>query len=200
MELITTYANIPLEMHKGDGQGLLIVYPGLHYPPCYPLLYYARKAALSQGWDVLAMEYDLRVVPRGKRGVWLEEVAQTSLNWAAERAPKLALVGKSLGTAMLALAPVETLTIPWGRVWITPLVRRTTVRRALARETHGLAFAGSRDGYISAEAWQELAHPGLRQVWLEGADHRLEEDDPLASLQHLSRYAQELGEFLRLIA
>jgi len=196
VELITTYANIPLTLHKGDGKGLVVIYPGLHYPPSHPLLYCTRKSALFLGWDVLEMEYDLRVVPKGKRGLWLEEVAQTSLNWASERAPRIVLVGKSLGTAMLAIAPLDKLSIPWGRVWITPLIRRTTIQRALARETRGLAIAGSKDDYVPAEIWHSLAHPGLRQVWLEGADHRLEVAEPIASARNIVTYTRELMDFL----
>jgi len=199
VELITTYANIPLTFHKGEGRGLMVVYPGLHYRPAHPLLYYTRKSALYLGWDVLEMEYDLNVVPKGRRGEWLEEVAELSLNWAAERAPRLVLAGKSLGTAMLALAPIKKLSIPWGRIWITPLIQRTTIYQAMKKETRGLAVAGGRDRYIPKDRWQSLAHPGLRQVWIEEADHRLEVADPLVSLEYLKRYTQELNKFLQVL-
>jgi len=197
MEFATTHGTVPFRYHEGEGRGLVVVYPGLHYPAAYPLLYCARKTALFLGWDVVELEYDLTKIPRGQRGTWLEELAHTTLAWAEEHGPRVVLLGKSLGTVLLAIAPVTTLSVPWGRVWVTPLVRQKVIERALAKETRGLAFAGGRDRYIPKEIWDRLAHPGLTQVWLEDADHKLEDPDPRVTLDHCSRYLHELIGFMR---
>ena len=197
MEFVTTYEKVPFRYHEGEGRGLVVIYPGLYYPAAYPLLYFARKTALFLGWDAIELDYDLRRIPRGHRGTWLEELAHTTLAWAEEHAPRVVLLGKSLGTVLLAIAPVATLSVPWGRVWVTPLVRQKIIEHALAKETHGLAFSGGRDRHIPEEIWNRLAHPGLTQVRFEDADHKLEDPDPRVTLDYSSRYLHELIRFLR---
>ncbi len=197
MEFITEYGRVPARYHEGEGQGLLLVFPGLNYPPDYPLLYYTRKAGLYLGFGVLELAYDLHALPRQNRGRLLEELAHTALAWAGERAPRVVLSGKSAGTLALAVAPLAELDRPWARVWLTPLLGQTAVRNALARERRGLAVAGSEDPYAPKEIWDALSGPGLRKLWIEGADHRLESPDPARSAQHLAAYAEELLVFLQ---
>ncbi len=108
------------------------VFPGLNYPPDHPFLYYTRKSALYLGFGVLEAAYDLRSLPRPNRGRLLEELVHTALSWAAERAPRVVLVGKSAGTLVLALAPLGELKKPWARVWLTPLLNQKAVQNALA--------------------------------------------------------------------
>jgi len=197
MEFVTEYGRVPVRYTEGEGQGLVLVFPGLNYPPDYPLLYYTRKSALYLGFGVLEAAYDLHPLPRPNRGRLLEELAHTALSWAAERAPRVVLVGKSVGTLVLALAPLGELEKPWARVWLTPLLNQKAVQNALSRERRGLAVAGSEDPYAPREIWDGLESPGLKKLWLEGADHRLESPDPVASAQYLARYAEELLVFLQ---
>ncbi len=197
MEFVTEYGRVPLRYTEGEGKGLLLVFPGMHYPPDYPLLYYTRKSALYLGFGVLEAAYDLRPLPRPNRGKLLEELAHTALSWATERAPRVVLVGKSAGALVLALAPLGELEKPWSRVWLTPPLNQKAVQNALARERKGFAVAGSADPYAPREIWDALKGPGLKKLWLEDADHRLESPDPVASAQYLARYAEELLVFLQ---
>ena len=197
MEFATRYGSVPARYQEGEGQGLLLIFPGFNYPPDYPLLYYTKKAGLYLGYGVLELAYDLHALPRPNRGRLLEELAHVALAWSAERAARVVLAGKSVGTLVLALAPLFELDRPWARVWLTPLLNQPAVRNALARERRGLAVAGSEDPYTPKEVWKAIEAPGLRKFWIEGADHRLESPDPVASAHHLASYAEELLIFLQ---
>ena len=87
--------------------GLLIVFPGNHYGVDGPLLYYPCELLRDQGWDTLAVSYGFQTAGKGPfedgLDVLLAEcksAAQAALN--IRDYPRLGLVGKSLGAAVVA--------------------------------------------------------------------------------------------------
>jgi hypothetical protein len=113
---MSRFAPLPLKMHdgrplphtffEGDGAGLLIIFPGLHYGPDGPLLYHLSKRLQGVGWDTLGLTYGFQAKMAFP---WTEHVPEILAEGksAAEEAmsrrayPRLSFVGKSLGSIVL---------------------------------------------------------------------------------------------------
>ncbi len=193
MELATDHGRVPLRYHQGEGRGICVLYPGLHYGVERPFLYFTGKAAHHLGYDLLEVPYQLTALPQGQRGAYLRAVAHSTLAWAAERTDRLLLVGKSAGTLVLASQAKPRVAV--ARVWLTPLLRQAQVRSALQRETRGLLVAGTEDPLAPPELLEGLGHPGLFVLVLDRADHSLEQDDPVSTVEGLRRYLETLLPF-----
>ncbi len=196
MELATDRGRVPLRYHQGEGRGLCVLYPGLHYGVELPFLYFSGRAARYLGYDLLEVPYQLTALPQRERGAYLLEVARTTLAWAQERTDRLLLVGKSAGTLVLA-AGFGEVRVPAARVWLTPLLKQERVMGALKREPKGLLVAGSEDPLSPIERIEAVRHPGLEVLVLEGADHSLERDDPVPTVQGLAAYLEALLPFVQ---
>jgi len=193
MELATDHGRVPIRYHQGKGRGICVLYPGLHYGVERPFLYFTGKTARYLGYDLLEVPYQLTALPQAQRGAYLRAVAQSTLTWAAERTDRLLLVGKSAGT--LVLAGQARPHVPVARVWLTPLLRQEHVRSALKREARGLLVVGGEDPLGPPERLEGLRHPGLTVLVLEGADHSLEQEDPVSTVKGLHRYLETLLPF-----
>jgi pimeloyl-ACP methyl ester carboxylesterase len=117
---------------------------------------------------------------------------------AAERYGRLAgFVTKSLGTLGLSAAAErrpELAGVP--AVWLTPLLRRPVVVRALASwRAPALAAIAERDPVPDGVDPRRLGDR-VRSVLTTGTDHALEMDDPVASVDVLRAVLVEVRSFV----
>lgn len=165
------------ERHGPDGAPMAVVLPGVDYTPARPLLHFTRKLLVRRGFAVLELwwEFDRRGDPQGWVAAQVEAVAD---------APAL-VVGKSLGT----FAAVHMPDVP--AVWLTPLLQFHPVVAAL-REPRAptLVVCGGADDATRVDALP----PGA--VVIPGADHSLEVDDALSSLDALRQVVERIDEFV----
>jgi|SRR3990170_3857618 len=180
---------LPHTFFEGEGAGLLIVLPGLHYGSDGPVLYHLAKRLQTSGWDTLGLMYGFQA---SVAFPWTDHVAQilAECEAAAREAmgrrdyPRLGFVGKSLGSLVLVQlcargvvpdrANVAYLTPPIGN----PLFDSTF---AATRQPAYVAM-GTADSFYSDQALAELRaqRPVLVRI-VEGADHGLDVPEDLAA-------------------
>jgi len=173
--------------HDGDADRVAVLLPGQFYPTRAPALWFAREAAMAQGWSALEV--------LGEPGEHEDPLAWE--RWCAERAIEAAspaqvlLIGKSL--ASLLAGEISDRDLP--AVWLTPLLNEPSVIAGLARARRpALLIGGTAD-----PTWRPDALPREREISLielPGADHALEvPGDPVASLGGLAQMTDAVMRF-----
>ena len=174
--------------------GWVVILPGALYSPQAPLLWFARRAALASGRNVLAV---VDAFDREQDAVsWVESRLEAALAHLHDRDPRPVVVAKSLTSLAASIAARERLPA----VWLTPLI-------AAGHPVTPLVVAGLRDGTASRLRIGGLADPSwdgdvarsfadADVLELEGADHGLEVDDIAASATNLARVAAAIQRFL----
>jgi hypothetical protein len=176
-------------LHEGDPGRCAVILPGIVYFSQAPLLWFAREAAQARGWSVL--ELTERAPRDGEPFAWMRDRAARALD--AAEADTVSVIGKSLASAAAPLAAERGV----AAVWLTPLLNRSEVARALETAAAPALLVGS----PTDPTWGEGTVPeGAEVLELEGLDHSLQvEGDPLASLDVLRRVTERVGEFLERI-
>ena len=179
-------------LHEGDPRRCAVVLPGVRYFSQAPLLWFAREAAQAGGWS--ALELSERAPADEEPFAWMRDRAGRALR--ATEAATVAVIGKSLGSAAAPLVAERGL----AAVWLTPLLVRPEVARALAGSTAPALLVGS----TADPTWAGGKLPGgtaIEVLELEGLDHSLQvEGDPLASLEVLRQVTERIGAFLARLA
>lgn len=175
-------------LHEGDPERCAVILPGVRYFSQAPLLWFAREAAQSRGWS--ALELSERAPAGEETFAWMRDRAERAL--AAAGAGTVAVIGKSLGSAAAPLVAERGLPA----VWLTPLLVRPEVARALQAASGPALVVGS----TADPTWADGERPrnaAVEVVELEGLDHSLQvEGDPLASLDVLRSVTERVGGFL----
>ena len=197
-------------MHKyypQDGQpaGLLVVFPGAHYGPDGPLLYYPRELLKHEGWDTLDFCYGFQtrmaeITTETLKDLLAESSAAIKVAMAQRGYDRVGLLGKSLGAGViahlckgepdLATARAAFLTPPLGTPHFDPIVS----------EIHQPSFLaiGTSDRFYRPESLEalKLVRP-FQTTTIEGADHHLRfPEDFVSSLRVLQEVAQDVVAFL----
>jgi pimeloyl-ACP methyl ester carboxylesterase len=172
--------------------------PGTEYTVERPLLHFARAVFLRYGWTTQEVRWPEALPQREGRDFrpWfgeLRSVVQAHLSpiLGAETAPKIALVGKSMGAFAAALAAHRGLPA----VWLTPVLRDSEVPDDLRRSNAPFLLVGG----TADPSWDTAVARGLGQPIYEadGADHGMETgDDPVNSAEILRRTTIAMDEFV----
>jgi hypothetical protein len=182
-----------VEFDQG-GVAWTVILPGAAYSPQAPLLWYARRAALASGRNVLAV---VDAFDREQNPVyWVESRLEAALAHVSERDPRPVIVGKSLTSLAASIAARERLPA----VWLTPLI-------AAGHPVTPLVVAGIRAGTAPRLLIGGLADPSwdgavarsftdAEVLELDGADHGLEVDDIATSAANLATVADSVQRFL----
>jgi hypothetical protein len=174
-------------LHEGDPDRCAVLLPGVRYFSQAPLLWFARTAAQAQGWSVL--EVSERAPGDQEPFGWMRDRAERALD--AAPGARHAVIGKSLGSAAAGLAAERGLPA----VWLTPLLVRPEIARALQDATAPRLLVGS----TADDTWAGGGLPGggaVEVVEFDGLDHSLEAPgDPLASLDVLREVTERIGAF-----
>ena len=176
-------------LHERDTERCVTLLPGAWYPTRAPLLWFAREAAMAQGWSVLEV---LDELPEGEEPfAWAIDRATRALEAAPGKNP--VMIGKSLSSAAAGIAADRGLPA----AWLTPMLRQPDVLQALGRSSAPTLLIG---GTNDPDHWDPAALPDNRAidvVELQGLDHALQaEGDMDASLAALSKVTASLAAFL----
>jgi hypothetical protein len=167
-----------------------VLLPGREYPTRAPTLWFAREAALAQGWSAIEVlgEPGLEDDPLG----WERERAQRALEQAGDA--QVVVIGKSLASFLTDLVNERDLPA----VWLTPVLTEPMVTRGLARARRPtLLVGGTADSVWDAAAIP--SNPMLEIVQLEGVDHALQAPgQPAMSLDALGQMVRAVERFLTL--
>jgi hypothetical protein len=147
------------------------------YPTRAPVLWFAREAALAEGWSALEVLGEPGEHPNPVE--WQRTAAEAAL--AAADSARVLVVGKSLAT--LLAGHVSDLDLP--AIWLTPALTDSVVSEGLARARRPtIILGGSADDFWRPDAIPN--NPALQVIELPGFDHALQvPGDPLASLEPL---------------
>ena len=187
-------------------EGLLIVFPGNHYGVDGPLLYYPCELLRDQGWDTLAVSYGFQTAGKGPFEDGLD-VLLAECKSAAKAAlrvrdyPRLGLVGKSLGAAVVAQLCANEPEFSEARAgYLTPALG-TPFFDPLFLETSQPAYVavGTADRFYSKEALENLQDKKPFELTLiESADHSMNvPGDLAASTESVRKVVEGLLAFLR---
>jgi len=196
-------------MHKyypqdGKPAGLLVVFPGAHYGPEGPLLYYPRELLRHAGWDTLDVSYGFQtrmaeIKAETLEGVLTESSEAIKLAMAQRGYDRVGLLGKSLGAGViahlcrgeprLACARAAYLTPPLGTPFFDPIVSETQQPTFLA--------IGTADRFYNVDALDALKSAKTFQTTtIEGADHHMSFPGDLeSSLRVLQKVVHEVVGF-----
>jgi hypothetical protein len=147
------------------------------YPTRAPVLWFAREAALAEGWSALEVLGEPGDHPNAVE--WQRAAAEAAL--AAAGSGRVLVIGKSLAT--LLAGHVSDLDLP--AVWLTPALTESAVSEGLARARRPtIVLGGSEDDFWRPN--EIPSNPALEVIELPGLDHALQvPGDPLASLDTL---------------
>jgi hypothetical protein len=172
----------------------VVLLPGAAYSAQAPLLWFARRAAMDAGRNVVAVvdTFDRAADPVA----WVEERVEAALAHVRGRDPLPVVIGKSLTSLAATVAARDGLPA----VWLTPLI-------AAGHELTPLVVAGLRDGAAprlliggtADPSWDgEVARSfaSAEILELEGADHGLEVADIATSAANLGTVADTIRRFL----
>lgn len=169
---------------------IALIFPGRGYTCAMPLLYYATRALVDNGYDVLHVEYHYDPAdfpePAGDRwrdalrldveGAYAAVVAEGQYN-------SVLLLGKSLGTIAIALLLANHPELAESDcIWLTPLISIDRVREVIASHaSRSLVVIGSLDPHHNQKRLHEIEVAGAAVVVIDRADHGLEIPDDLES-------------------
>ncbi len=181
-----------------DPDRVAFLIPGRGYSVERPLLHFARAVFMRHGWTTQEVWWPERPPQREGRDLHLWSAQLRSLVHAhmrqvlsVETAPKIALVGKSMGAFAAALAADRGLP----GIWLTPVLRDSEMADDLRRSTAPfLLVGGTADPSWDRELVRSLGRPFHEA---EGADHGMEtDDDPVNSAEILRRTTIAMDEFV----
>jgi len=196
---------IPVTVQRSDDHDapVAVVLPGAGYTPAHPLLHFCGAVLRSAGLTVYELWWGDTLtgwndVSEPDLHAWLGADTLAAVDAAARYGRPAAVVTKSLGTLGLSAAAErrpELAEVP--AIWLTPLLRRPVVVRALAAwRAPALAAIAERDPVPDGVEPRHLGDR-VRSVLTTGTDHALETDDAVASVEVLRTVLVEVHTFVR---
>ena len=198
---------IPTTLTRHDGAGLAVFLPGLRYANEMPMLYFTQKLLAERGYDVLTVNYSYPDIPEfmgasePELSAWLKADAGAVMSavLGLEGVRSLVIVGKSIGTALMAhLVPQLPHQDATRLVWLTPLLKGPSefVRMQECRQASFLAIGTADPGYdADMVAWFRAC--GHTAQVFEGLDHGLEKPGSVsASIAALRELLVALDQWL----
>ena len=179
---------------------LAVIFPGIGYHKDKPLLYYATKLAMQQGYEIIPIEY--RDMPQKIRGN--AEMMRTAAELAIAQSrellqnipihadTELLFIGKSIGTVAAAQLATE-LNTPIRQIWYTPLEATFSI----GSKTPCIAFIGEDDPWSdvgNVKTAAEMQHIPLHIY--SDCNHSLECSDVLRNLAVLQDVMGRTAAFL----
>ena len=177
-----------------------VIFPGIRYHTDKPLLYYSRKIAAAQGYDVIAIPYGK--FPKGVKGS--KEKMEKSFFSALEQAEQILkdvdfsenddilFISKSVGTAV-ASAYAEKRGLHTRNVYYTPVEQSFQFMKR-----PGIVFTGTADPWVTFDAVEQGCRDGGFPLYVtEDGNHSLETGDVRRDLENLLKIMEITEEYIR---
>ena len=177
-----------------------VIFPGIGYHTDKPLLYYSRKIAASQGYNVIEVPYGK--FPRGVKGS--KEKMEKSFFSALEQAEQILrdvdfsgnedilFISKSVGTAVAA-AYAEKYGLNTRNIYYTPVAPSFQFMKQ-----PGIVFTGTADPWVTFDAVEQGCREGGFPLYVtEDGNHSLETGDVRRDLENLQKIMGITEEYIR---
>lgn len=169
---------------------IAVIFPGVGYHADKPLLYYSKKIASQNGYEIVEVPYGK--FPKGVKGS--REKMEKAFFSAVEQAEEILkdvdfsayddilFISKSVGTAVSS-AYAGKHHLKTRNIYYTP------VEASFQFMTQpGIAFTGTKDSWVDYEAVKEGCEKGGFPLYItEGANHSLETGDVMTDLENLQK-------------
>lgn len=177
------------------GRSWVVILPGAMYTPQAPLLWYARRAALATGRNVLTV-VDTFADRSQDPITWVEARLEAALAHVRDRDRRPVVIAKSLTSLAASIAARERLPA----AWLTPLIAAGhPATPAVVAGLHAGTAPRLLIGGLADPSWDGAVARSFRDaevLELDGADHGLEVDDNAASAANLATVADAITGFL----
>lgn len=190
--------------HDRAAEGLFFQLPGDNYSADGPLLYFPGRMLFSEGWDTFSLSYGYQsagkpFAPEYIPGIVEECAGALEVVLRQRSYPKVALAGKSLGTAVVAVLLTMDLDLDHARaIYLTPPLG-TPVFDPVFLETQAPAYIalGSADRFYDEAGFDALsARKEFEYTLIANADHSLYvQGDLKATLRAHERVTQSVVDF-----
>ena len=182
---------------------LAVFFPGIGYTVDKPLMYFGRKLAAEQGYEIKLLPYSgFPEKIRGNRDRMKESyqiAAQQTQEMMSDVDPaqydRIVFVGKSIGTIVAAgLAADPMYAERTALVLYTPLEETFSFPLRDA-----VVFTGSADPWVGGEKSRISAlsaRKGIPCFLIDGGNHSLETGDALKDIANLQKIMEETRSFL----
>lgn len=181
------------------GRKLAVIFPGIGYHTDKPLLYYGKKLAAAQGYDILEVSYgELPSGIKGNKEKMMEafEMASAFVNRQLCKVDftcweDVLFISKSIGTAVAAAFALRQ-NIPAWQVYYTPVEESF-----LAIGTEGIVFHGTGDPWARTEIIEEeCSKRNLPLYETVGANHSMETGNVQEDLKNLAEIMRVTEEYI----
>jgi phosphoglycolate phosphatase len=189
-------------MDKKHLDKLAVVFPGMGYHSDKPLLYYSKKLAKEQGYEIIEVRYDFNV--RAKDIMKDKEAKEGAFSYAAAEAHKqlssidykayknVIFIGKSIGTAVAAYYDKQN-GINARHIVFTPVPETFKY----LREDSGIVFHGTADPWCETELVEEKCSEfDLVLFTVADANHSLETGDSIEDSSRMPEILQEVRKMI----
>ena len=181
---------------------LAVFFPGVGYHKDKPLLYYTRKAATQNGYEVINVSYDFSENAGDIKGNTekMKAAFETALRQTEEQLKtvefgkydRVVFVGKSVGTVVAAYYS-KMHKVDADQVILTPVPQTFD----FLKDTKGILFHGTSDPWcengIADDACKSL---GVKHVMIDDANHSLETVDVLRDISIIQSVIGRINQYL----
>lgn len=179
---------------------IAVVFPGIGYHTDKPLLYYGKKLAKEDGYEVIEISYggfpgnikgDKEKMKAAFQAAFMQTQALLSKVDLAVYESVL-FISKSIGTAVAA-AYAGKYEIPAKHIYFTPVEESLPFMQG----NDGIVFHGTADPWADTAILKEYcSEHGMPLYLTEGANHSMETGDVERDLKELTKIIVQCGAFL----
>ena len=179
---------------------LALIFPGIGYHKDKPLLYYAAKMAVQQGFEIVSVEYhDMPQKIRGNAEIMrtaaelaIQQSREVLQNIPMHSDTNILLIGKSIGTIAAAQIALES-DADIRQIWYTPL----EATYEFASNHPCIAFIGEEDPWSDVRKLRNTAETlHIPTYGYPGCNHSLECTDVMRNLSILQDVMEKTKQFL----
>ena len=166
---------------------LAVIFPGVGYHTDKPLLYYSKKLASRNGYEIVEVPYGK--FPKGVKGSRQAEEILKAVDFSGY--DDILFISKSVGTAVSS-AYAGKYHLKTRNIYYTP------VEASFQFMTQpGIAFTGTKDSWVDHAAIKEGCEKGGFPLHItEDADHSLETGNVLKDLENLREIMRVTEEYI----
>ena len=186
---------------------LAVLFPGLGYHTDKPLLYYSKKLARQEKYEIVEVVYGKMPVNVKGNPQKMKEAFLTALQYAKEQLKSIdfasfeevLFISKSVGTAV-AVAYAEEKGISAGQILFTPLAETFQVVSDDGQIfKRAVAFHGTADPWADTKAVRTACEKcGVTLYLTEGANHSMETGNVQTDLLICKDIMEKVSTFLSL--
>lgn len=186
-----------------DNKKIAIIFPGMGYHSDKPLLYFSKRLARENNYEIIEVNYEFpykaREIMNDKAR--MKEAFEIAVSQIKEQLSQIdfgmysdvVFIGKSIGTALAAHFDKE-LQVGARHIVFTPVPQTFE----MLRENAGIVFHGLSDPWCPSDiARKKCDELQLELITIDNANHSLETDSPLKDIDNLRNIMKKVRQFIK---